>query len=171
MSMLLLLVIFLTISALHVGGYRFFLTSKDRVEVGYEIQYAIDHINEHVFAGIGTKDNPPITLVSSQEFLVNYIDKLDLAGSPKTCRYYFEDEGGGKGRFLFDRENDGTADESLGSKVNFILTVADNCAFSLSGGTRLEIRLTAEYPLARADETEQRLTLYASSYPRISSFE
>ena len=162
-SAMLLVVIFMAIAALQVGGHRLFLTAKDKVVVGYEVQYALEHIYEHVFAGEGDSSAPAIDIVSSTEFTLDYIDKNDVASSPKTCRYRITEAG----ILEFDKEDDGTFDESLGSKVTFIQSES---TFSMSGNL-LRIKLTAEFPLARADETKQRLTLYGASYPRCASFQ
>ena len=162
-SVLLLVVIFMAIAALQVGGHRLFLTAKDKVVVGYEIQYALEHIYEHVFTGEGNISAPAIDIVSSTEFTLDYIDKNDVAGSPKTCRYRIT----GAGVLEFDEEDDGIFDESLGSKVTFIPAES---TFSASGNL-LRVKLTAEFPLARADEAKQRLTLYGASYPRCASFQ
>jgi len=165
-SVLLLTVIFLAVSALHVGSHRFFLTAKDKAEVGYELQYAIEHIYEHVFVGIS--DSPavsPIVLISPTKFTIRYLDKFDVAGSPKTCCYKIDND-----ELKFDSDDDGDFEESLGSKVDFI---PSECEFSWVGTGNnhiFRIKLTAEFPLARADEPKQRLTLYSASYPRCASF-
>lgn len=159
-AMLLLIVIFLAVSALQVANYRFFLTAKDRVVIGYELQYSIQHIYEHVLVGTGDESDPPISIISNTEFTLNYIDKNDVGNSPKTCRYRIEN-----GVLEFDRENDGTFDESLGSKVTFL---GSDCEFSMDGDI-LRITLAAEFPLARAG-TNQNLTMYSACYPRLASF-
>jgi len=161
-SVLLLTVIFLAVSALHVGGHRFFLTAKDKAEVGYELQYAIEHIYEHVFAG--RSDDPaisPIVLISPTEFTIKYIDKFDAAGPLKTCCYKIDND-----ELKFDSDDDGTFEESLGSKVDFI---PSECAFTMDGNL-FRIKLTAEFPLSRQSEPKQCLTLYSASYPRCASF-
>jgi len=158
-SMLLLTIIFLAFSALQVASYRFFLTAKDKVIVGYEVQYAIQHIYEHILVGTGDNDTSPIQIVSGTEFTLNYIDKFDVAGSPKTCRYRINVDG----ELEFDSNDDGTFDESLGSKVTFL--PADS-VFSMDGNL-FRITLAAEYPIPRAG-TRQRLTLYSACYPRLT---
>jgi len=160
-SVLLLVVIFLAISALQVGAHRLFLTAKDKVVVGYELQYALEHIYEHVFVGEGDLSAPAIVIVDSSEFTLNYIDKSD--GSSKTCRYTITDEG----VFEFDKGDNGSVDESLGSAVTFIKAGSE---FSMSGNL-FRVKLTADFPLARADEDPQSLTLYGASYPRCASFQ
>jgi len=160
-SVLLLAVVFMAVAALQIGSHRFFLTSKDKVIVGHEVQYALEHIYEHVFTGKGDKNDPAIDLVSSTEFSINYIDKKDSV--LKTGRYRITEEG----VLEFDSEDDGVFDESLGSNATFIPAESE---FSLSGNL-LSIKLTAEFPLARADEAKQRLTLYSASYPRCASFQ
>jgi len=162
MSVLLLVVISLAVSVLQFGGHRFLSAAKQKIAVGYEIQYAIQHIYEHVLVGEGDISAPAVTLVSSNEFTLLYIDKNDIDGSPKTCRYRVTQDGA----LEFDKEDDGTFEESLGSKVEFI---PGECAFTMDGNI-FRIKLTAEFPIARAGETKERLALYSASYPRLASF-
>ena len=168
MSAFLLIVIGLAVTALQVGGHRFFLTAKDRVTVGYELQYAIEHIYEHVVTGVGNVSDPAIDIVSSMEFRVEYIDKFDVAGSPKFCHYKIDNNEASPTyqEFLFDKDNDGTPDESLGTQVDF---VPGECEFAMVNNL-FRIKLTADFPLPRQDEAKQRLTLYSASYPRCASF-
>lgn len=158
-SVLLLVVIFMAIAALQVGAHRFFLTAKDKVVVGYEIQYALEHIYEHALTGKGDLSAPAIVIISPTEFTLHYIDKSD--NSEKTCRYKIT-----AGVLEFDRDDNGSIDESLGSAVTFIPGASE---FSLSNNL-FRAKLTAEFPLARAGG-KQSLTLYGASYPRCASFQ
>ena len=160
-SVLLLVVIFMAIAALQVGGHRLFLTAKDKVVVGYELQYALEHIYEHVFTGKGDLSAPAIDIVSSTEFTLTYINKTTKA--ERTSRYEITDAG----VLGFDQDADLTFDEYLGSAVTFIKSESE---FSMSGNL-FRVKLTAEFPLARAGEAPQRLTLYGASYPRCASFQ
>lgn len=162
-STLLLMLLCLAVSALQVAGHRFFLTAKDKATVGYEVQYAIEHIYEHILTGRSDDPtDPPIDLISSTEFTIKYIDKIDAAGPLKTCRYKIEGS-----ELKFDSEDNGSFEESLGSQVDFI---PGECAFT-TNGKLFRIKLTAEFPLSRAGAPKQHLTLYSASYPRCASFQ
>lgn len=160
----------MAVSALHVASYRFFLTAKDKVIIGYELQYSIQHIYEHVLVGTGDVNDPAITIIPRSEFTVKYIDKVPP--NPQKTGYYRIKNG----ELEFDNDYDGstfTVDESLGSKVTFLSTDLDSGAqlseFSMDGNM-LRIMLTAEFPTPRAG-TKQRLTLYSACYPRLATFQ
>ncbi len=156
---LLLSVVFLGVSSLCVASQKFYFSSSDNVLIGYELQPAMQHIYEHVMLGIGDKTNPPITVISETEFMLNYIDKFD--GARKTGHYKITN-----GKLEFDRTDDGTFEESFGStSVSFMQT---DSKFYMDGNV-LKTQLTAEFSIVRSG-TKKRLTLYAACYPRLASF-
>ncbi|MDP2980740.1 MAG: prepilin-type N-terminal cleavage/methylation domain-containing protein [Candidatus Omnitrophota bacterium] len=166
-AMLLLSIVFLGVSSLCVASQKFYFSSSDNVLIGYELQPAMQHIYEHVMLGIGDKNDPPITVVSETEFMLNYIDKFD--GTRKTGCYRITTNG----KLEFDRTDDGIFEESFGStSVSFMLTdpvTGLKLSKFYMDGNVLKTQLTAEFSIARSG-TKKRSTLYAACYPRLASF-
>jgi prepilin-type N-terminal cleavage/methylation domain-containing protein len=69
-AVLLLSVVFLGVSNLCVASQRFYITSSHKVMIGYEVQYAIQHIYKHVMMGMGD-----INSGSSRRGDLDYKDK------------------------------------------------------------------------------------------------
>jgi prepilin-type N-terminal cleavage/methylation domain-containing protein len=154
-SVFLLSIISLAVSALYVASQKFYFTANDKVIISYELQYAIDHIYKYVMQGIGDKNSPAIPDPDGGDTLtinINTNDPLNSANYSATtpCRYYKSDN-----ELMFDN---GSTTESLVPKVSVTAV-----SFSLNGNL-LTIYLTGSYK-------DQTLTFYSACYPRLASFQ
>lgn len=160
-SVLLMIVVFMGVSALYVASQAFYLKANDKVLISYEFQYAVDHIYKNVMRAVGDETSAP----SSRPLEVPNPSTLYVTINPRdpitrsnyynsTITYTYYKSGG---ELLFD--NGSGSPESIASKI----TVED-VIFALDRNI-LTIELKGSY---RNQQTF--LTFYSACYPRLSSF-
>ena len=84
-SMILMLVVFLAVSTLFIGAQRFYLSEHDKVIIGYELRYAMEHIYKNAMQGIGDKAEPAIVItpgMNERQVVIRQIDHSDPQDSP-----------------------------------------------------------------------------------------
>lgn len=183
-SVFLMSIVFLAVSALYVANQTFYFSANDKIRIGYELQYAIDHIYKNVMQGIGDKNNSSIIITPGEDnlrFTIRHIDEEDPTDSP-TYSDYLDDKEityliTEFGTLAYTKVDLPTAtelekDDNMIPKVTLLFTDDPETSpskFSMDGNI-LNIKLTAEFPLARAGGTKERLTLYSACYPRLESF-
>ena len=163
----LLSVIFLAVSSLYLSSQKIYTAATEKIIIGYEVQYAIEHIYKNAMRAVGDETSSPGTSAID----VPSAERIDLrmhtiaAGSPTladepltrgiyysnitTFSYYKSGN-----TIMF---SDGTNSESIIPKV--IITAVN---FAKTGNV-LKGSITA------ACGTES-LTFYFSCYPRLASF-
>jgi hypothetical protein len=179
-AVLLLSLIFMAVSSLYVASQRFYLASSQKVIIGYEVQYAIQHIYKYTMKSIGDSTALPFQIYSggapssSGDTVYINIHNNDLALPPSpqpltkatydsayftSYRYYYDPDypTPGTGSLMFQKGAD--TPETLIPK----LTVT-GVNFTKSGNA-LTGYITAYYN----DQTKP-LTFYFSCYPRLASF-
>ena len=164
-AVVLLSVIFLAVSNLYITSRKFFIVSSNKVIIGYELQYAAQHIYKYVMRGMGDKNTPAFEVsVANTRLDINVHDN-DLAlppslqpltaanyGDVTNCSYYYD----AVGKSLMFRQGAGAA-ESLIPKVTVTAVYFANSTNALTG------YITATYG-------DQSMTFYLSCYPRLASF-
>jgi hypothetical protein len=157
-AVLLLSVVFLGVSNLCVASQRFYITSSHKVMIGYEVQYAIQHIYKHVMMGMGDINSPAIPDPAGGETLtirINENNPLAAANYNTNVKIYRYRKNGNALEF----DIDGANPESLIPKVN-----VSEVNFTKNGNA-----LTG-YIKAYYNDPNQALTFYFSCYPRMASF-
>ena len=158
---LLLGVIFLAVSSLYLASQKFYITATQKIIIGYEVQYAIQHIYKNAMIGFGDKNTPSFQIIGASELDININsnDPLTAGNYSSVTSYRYYKSGN---TLMFDKGTplDNTDDESLVPKVtvtaiNFIKDVGSN---TVTGD------ITATYGT-------QTLTFYFACYPRLASFE
>lgn len=155
---LLLGVIFLGVSSVYLAARKLYVTASEKVIIGYELQYASQHIYKYVMRGIGDINSPAIPDPAGGDTLtigINENDPLTAANYNTNVKIYRYRKNGNALEF----DIDGAAPESLIPKV----TVKE-VNFTKSGNT-----LTG-YIKAYYNDPNQDLTFYFSCYPRLASF-
>jgi prepilin-type N-terminal cleavage/methylation domain-containing protein len=154
-AVVLLSVVFLGVSAIYITSFRIHTASNDKVIVGYEAQYAIQHIYKYVMQAIGDKASPAVDVVSSEKVNIRIPnnDPVSMANynDVTTCSYYKSEKA-----LIFDN---GSTQESLIPKV-----AVTDVNFTKSGNV-----LTG-YIKAYYNDSNQPLTFYFACYPRLASF-
>lgn len=157
MSVFLLSVIFLAVSSLYVASQKFYMSSNQKVIVGYEVQYAIQHIYKNTMLAIGDETEAPdssgIQLPSAErlDLRINTNDPITSANYNTVTTYSYYKSGN---TLIFDN---GVTQESLIPKVT-----VSALNFSKSGNTLIGF-ITAAYGAESA-------TFYFSCYPRLATF-
>jgi Tfp pilus assembly protein PilV len=185
-AVLLLSLVFMAVSSLCVASQRFYITSSDSAMIGYELQYAMDHIQKNAMQAIGDKrndDNAPIKISSDGLVLtIRHIDKADPNDSPAPTYSDYTDDKEitytiSNGILAYKKAlNSGIIeqDDNMIPKVK-ILTEADSAdgrklsEFYIEGNV-LKIKLTAEFIISRQGNMKKSFTLYSAGYPRMASF-
>ena len=185
-SMLLMLVVFLAVGALFVASHRFYLSENDKVILGYELKYAIEHIYKNTMQGIGNKDNPAIVITPGMDELqvvIRQIDDNDPT-APPTYSNFSDDK-----QIIYTITNDGKLSYSktdlssgtvLEQDVDMIPSVTLLYSDDPVSGEQLSrfylddktlgIKLTAQFPLMRAGVRQEQKTLYGACYPRLATY-
>lgn len=162
---LLLSIVFLAVSSLYFASQKFYLTAIQRVTIGYEVQYAIQHIYKNTMQAIGDETSAPGTSAiqlpndsntNTQRLEIrintnNPVTSGNYNSSVAIYSYYLSGNA-----LIFD--NGVTQDDLIPkvavTAVNFIKDVGSN---TVSGD------ITATYGT-------QTLTFYFACYPRLASF-
>ncbi|MCX5693214.1 MAG: hypothetical protein NTX47_05995 [Candidatus Omnitrophica bacterium] len=153
---LLISLIFLAVSSLHVASQKFYITSSQKVMIGYEVQYAIQHIYKNAMMGIGDINSPAIPDPGGGDTLtirINENNPLTAANYNTNVKIYRYRKNGNALEF----DIDGADPESLIPKV-----AVTDVNFTQAGNT-LTGSITATYGT-------QSLTFYFACYPRLASF-
>lgn len=157
MSVFLLSVVFLAVSSLYIASQKFYMASSQKVIIGYEVQYAIQHIYKNTMQAIGDETAPPdtssVNVVDSERFDIRIPnnDPITMSNYNDVTNYSYYKSGDS---LIFDN---GSSQESLIPKV-----VVSAVNFAKSGNT-LTGYITANYGT-------QNATFYFSCYPRQASF-
>lgn len=165
-AIVLLSVIFMGVSSLYLASRKLYVTSSNKVIIGYELQYAAQHIYKNVMRGIGDKAAPAFEISAANTQLDITVHDNDLAlppslepltaatyGDVTNCAYYFD---AGTSSLMFRQGAAGTP-ESLIPKVSVTAVHFDNNTNALTG------YITATYG-------DQTMTFYLFCYPRLASF-
>lgn len=178
---LLLSVIFLVISSLYVASQRLYITSNDNAIIGYELQYAMDHIQKSAMQAIGDKNNAPIEISTDGLVLtIRHIDKADPDDSPTYSDYTDDKEITytiSNGMLAYKKARSSVTieqDDDMVPRVK-ILTEddpADGHKYSefYMEGNVLKVKLKAEFIVSREGSRKKTLTLYSTGYPHLASF-
>ena len=164
MAALLLSLIFLAVSSLYVASQKFYLGSSQKVIIGYEAQYAIQHIYKNTMRAIGDETSSPSTSGIQLPNTANpSTERLDIrinANDPVTSSNYstvtiysYYKSGN---TLIFDN---GVTQESLIPKVTVTAVNFTKTTNALTG------YITAYY-----SDPAKALTFYFSCYPRQASF-
>lgn len=185
-SMLLMLVMFLAVGAIFVASHRFYLSENDKVKIGYELKYAIEHIYKNAMQGIGDKDNPAIVVtpgMNELQVVIRHIDNDDPAAPPTYSDFTDDKEvvytitNDGKLSYTkTDLFSDTVLEEDTDMVPGVIILYSNDplsgeqfSRFYLDGNT-LRIKITAQFPLMRAGVTQEQKTLYGACFPRMASY-
>ena len=178
---LLLSVIFLAVSSLYVASQRVYIISNDNAMIGYELQYAMDHIQKNAMQAIGDKNNASIGISSDGLVLtIRHIDKADPDDSPTYSDYTDDKEITytiNNGILAYNKARGSVIIEQDGNMIPRvkILTEVDSTdgrkfsEFYMAGNT-LKVKLTAEFIVSRKGSMKKSFTLYSTGYPRLASF-
>lgn len=156
-SMLLMVVVFLGVSALYVASQRFFFSANDRIIIAYELQYAAEHIYKNVIKAVGDETaapgSRPLELPSATTLYVtiNNNNPITRSNYGNTVTYTYSKSGGD---LLFNTES---SSESLVPKI----TLTD-LEFALDGNI-LTVSLTGSYK-------DKTFTFHSACCPRLTSF-
>jgi hypothetical protein len=169
---LLMGVVFLGISSVYLAARKLYVAASERVIIGYELQYASQHIYKTAMRAIGDKATPaisvPLANTERVEIRMNTVSDIDptISTDPltrnsylnnvMTYSYYRSDD-----KLMFDKGTpaDLSDDESLVPKV----AVTAVSFTQVPGNNVVTGSITATYGT-------QTLTFYFSCYPRLSSF-
>lgn len=160
MVVLLMSVVLLGVSSLYVASQKFYIGSSDKVIVGSEVQYAIQHINKYMMRGIGDKNTRPfqITGETQLDISISANDPLTIANyETNVTNYRYRYDAGTKK--LWFKAGSG-AEENLIPKV----TVTD-VKFETVNDNLLKGQITAY-----CNDSSKSLTFYFACYPRLASF-
>jgi prepilin-type N-terminal cleavage/methylation domain-containing protein len=155
---LLLSVVFLAVSSLYLGSRKLYIASTEKVILGYELQYASQHIYKNAMRAIGDEISPPASSaiqVPDAETLninINTNDPLTSDNYSDVITYSYYKSGD---TLMF---NDGVnPPESLIPKVS-----VSSVNFEKSGNT-LICYVAATYGA-------QSQTIYFACHPRLATF-
>lgn len=157
MAVFLLSIVFLAVSSLYVASQKFYMASNQKVIIGYEVQYAIQHIYKNTMLAIGDETSAPgtsgIQLPSAERLDIrrNTNDPVTSSNYNTVTTYSYYKSGD---TLIFDN---GVTQESLIPKVT-----VSAINFTKSGNT-LTGFITAAYGA-------ESVTFYFSCYPRLASF-
>ena len=154
---LLLSVIFLAVSSLYVASQKFYITATEKVTVGYEVQYAIQHIYKYAMRGMGDKSTAPfqITGGTQLDISINNSDPLTIANYAsgiENYRYRYDSTA----KKIYFQAGSG-AEEDLIPKVSVT-------EVNFTPGNTLTGYIKAYYK-----DSTQILTFYFGCYPRLAS--
>ena len=170
-AVVLMSVMFMAVSSLYLASRRLFVASSDKVIIGYELQYAAQHIYKYAMRGMGDKGAPAFVISAANTQLDINVHNNDLASPPSlqpltaatygnvtNCRYYYNSA---TKSLMFDKGTpmNPSDDESLIPKV----TVTAVNFTQVSGSNILTGSITASYG-------DQSMTFFLSCYPRLASF-
>ena len=166
MAALLLSLIFLAVSSLYVASQKFYLGSSQKVIIGYEAQYAIQHIYKYAMKGIGDKNTPAFQIYSlgvpalsgdTVDINISNNDPLTMAnyGTNITNYRYRYDADAKK---IYFKVGSGS-EEDLIPKISVTAVNFTKTTNALTG------YITAYY-----SDPAKALTFYFSCYPRQASF-
>lgn len=157
MAVFLLSIVFLAVTSLYVTSHKLYMASSQKVIIGYELQYAIQHIYKNTMRAIGDETAPPGTsavyVVNSErvDLRIPNTDPVSMSNYSNVSTYSYYKSGD---TLMFDN---GSGQESLVPKV---AVSAVNFAKS---GSALTGYITASYGT-------QSATFYFTCYPRQASF-
>lgn len=155
-SVLLMSIIFLGVSSLYLASRKLYVASSEKSIIGYEIQYAIQHIYKYAMSGIGDKNTPAFQITGATQLDVNlHDDPLTMANYSTVRNYRYRYDSNAKA--LMFREVGITSEESLIPKVTVTAVNFTKTTNILTG------YITASYG-------SQNLTFYFSCYPRMGTF-
>jgi Tfp pilus assembly protein PilW len=163
-AVLLLSVVFMGVSSLCVASQRFYITSSQKVMIGYEVQYAIQHIYKNTMRAIGDETSSPSTSgiqlpntanpsTERLDIRINTNDPLASSNYSTITTYSYYISGN---TLIFDN---GVNQESLIPKATVTAVNFTKTANALTG------YITAYY-----SDPAKKLTFYFSCYPRMASF-
>jgi prepilin-type N-terminal cleavage/methylation domain-containing protein len=180
-AMLVMTVVFLAVAALFVVHDKFYSSENDRVIIGYELNYAIEHICTNAIQGIGDRDNPAIVITPAErEVIIRQIDDDD-PDTPPTYSDFTDDK-----EIIYTITNDGELSYSKRDLSSGLLLEEDTdmipsvvvlysndpvsgeqlSRFYMNGKT-LCVKLTAQFPSAVRQEQK---TLYGSCFSRLNVY-
>ena len=100
---LLMTIIFAGVSSIYLTSRIIYIASSNKVIIGYELQYASQHIYKYVMRGIGDKNAPAFQISAGNTQLDINIHDNDLASQPSlqpltlatygnttNCRYRYD---------------------------------------------------------------------------------
>ncbi|MCX5687437.1 MAG: prepilin-type N-terminal cleavage/methylation domain-containing protein [Candidatus Omnitrophica bacterium] len=161
---ILLGVVFLAVSSLYLASQKFYLAAVERVAIGYEVQYAIQHIYKNTMQAMGDEISAPSTSgiqlpndtntnTQRLDIRINTNNPVTSSNYSSATTYSYYRSGSA---LIFD--NGVTQDDLIPkvtvTAVNFFKDVANN---TVTGD------ITATYGT-------QSLTFYFACYPRLTSF-
>ncbi|MBU1932703.1 MAG: prepilin-type N-terminal cleavage/methylation domain-containing protein [Candidatus Omnitrophica bacterium] len=156
-SMLLMVVVFLGVSALYVASQQLFFSANDKIIISYEFQYAVEHIYKNVMRAVGDETlapgSRPLEVPNSTTLYIttNTYDPITRANYGNTVTYIYSKSGE---NLMF---NNVSGSESIIPKIRLT-----DLSFALSGNI-LTIELTGAY-------RNETLTFYSACYPQLASF-
>jgi len=164
LAALLISLIFMAVSSLYIASQKFYIGSSQKVIIGYELQYAIQHIYKNTMRAIGDETSSPSTSGIQLPNTANpSTERLDIrinANDPVTSSNYstvtiysYYKSGN---TLIFDN---GVTQESLIPKVTVTAVNFTKATNALTG------YITAYYT-----DPAKALTFYFSCYPRQASF-
>ncbi len=178
---LLLSVIFLAVSSLYVASQRLYISSNDSAMIGYELQYAMNHIQKNAMQAIGDKNNAPIEVSSDGlAVTIRHIDKTNPDDSPTYSDYADDKEITytiSSGILAYEKSQSSVIieqDNDMIPRVT-VLTEVDPAdgrklsEFYMEGNT-LKVKLTARFIVSREGSMRKSFTLHSTEYPRLASF-
>lgn len=155
-AVLLMSIIFLGVSSLYLASRKLYVASSEKSIIGYEIQYAIQHIYKNTMAAIGDETSAPGTSAidvpnaERVDLRINSNDPVTSSNYSTVTTYSYYKSGN---TLVFDN---GVA-ESLIPKVTVTAVNFTKTTNALTG------YITASYG-------SQSLTFYFSCYPRLGTF-
>ena len=159
MSVLLLSIIFLAVSALYVSSQKFYYKAANESIIAEGLSYAIDHISKTVMRGMGTGAiSAPVWVAGGVLYVkINNNASLDSSNYADTDVYEYELV---SGSLRYVDAATSTVLEDLCQKIT-----VTNATFSTDSGNSnvLTISLEGSY----GNET---LELHSSSHPRFTTF-
>ena len=157
LAALLISLIFMAVSSLYIASQKFYIGSSQKVIIGYELQYAIQHIYKNTMRAMGDETAPPGTsavyVVNSEtvDIRIPNNDPVSMSNYSDVSTYSYYKSGD---TLMFDN---GSGQESLVPKV-----VVSAVNFAKSGNA-LTGYITASYGA-------QSATFYFTCHPRQASF-
>ncbi|MBU1887968.1 MAG: prepilin-type N-terminal cleavage/methylation domain-containing protein [Candidatus Omnitrophica bacterium] len=160
-SVLLMVVVFLGVSALYVASQQLFFSADSKVLISYEFQYAVEHIYKNVIRAVGDETaapgSRPLEVPNATTLYVTINEDHPEPITPanyenKRIYTYFI-----SGEDLKFDNGSGSGPESIIPKIS-----VTDVSFALSGNI-LTIELTGSY-------RDQSLTFYSACYPQLASF-
>jgi len=159
-AVVLMSVIFMAVSSLYLASRRLFVASSDKVIIGYELQYAAQHIYKYAMRGMGDKGAPAFEYYppgnAKLDIRINSNNPLAASNYSNIATYSYYQSGD---KLMFDPGTPLNAadDESLIPKVTVTKVEFTPNTNALTG------YITASYG-------DQSMTFFLSCYPRLASF-